>query len=56
MTDIKSPCKNCDTENAPDCRAKCKKLSDFVQFLDANPTLSYGISDTNDSIGYKLGE
>lgn len=40
--EIKSPCKNC-PEVTNRCRHRCKKLRDFLRWLDENPSVAFGV-------------
>lgn len=43
---MKSPCRDCKAQNAPDCRRSCKRLNEFQIWLDHQPVMTGGVVDT----------
>lgn len=54
LTEIQSPCKECEESIIPSCRMDCPKLNEFLLWLDHNSVLTFGVCDTTDGSGYGL--
>ena len=50
---LRSPCVECRTTKVPECRQKCKKLHEFVIYLDHSHIVSFGVADPT-AEGYSL--